>query len=151
MGSRPTSSLPISTRTVQAVKDVEAFCLMPDDLKRVMCQFIRLHSKQLQHTYRQVQRSSFHRFYSQQWRTWGAYFIQATWRRHYKRKIEKLLQEAEDTLQNPLSKEGSGSLPSLAATVYASRFATNMLGNLRRNHPHLQKPAEPDFSAENPS
>ncbi|KAL0283343.1 UNVERIFIED_CONTAM: Cyclic nucleotide-gated ion channel 1, partial [Sesamum radiatum] len=48
------SSLPISTRTVQAVKDVEAFCLMPDDLKRVMCQFIRLHSKQLQHTYRQV-------------------------------------------------------------------------------------------------
>ncbi|KAK4397242.1 Cyclic nucleotide-gated ion channel 1 [Sesamum angolense] len=81
----------------------------------------------------------------------GAYFIQATWRRHYKRKIEKLLQEAEDTLQNPLSKEGSGSLPSLAATVYASRFATNMLGNLRRNHPHLQKPAEPDFSAENPS
>ncbi|KAK4390085.1 Cyclic nucleotide-gated ion channel 1 [Sesamum angolense] len=112
---------------------------------------IRLHSKQLQHTYRQVQRSSFHRFYSQQWRTWGANFIQATWRRHYKRKVEKLLQEAEDTLQNPLSKEGSGSLPSLAATVYASRFATNMLGNLRRNHPHLQKPAEPDFSAENPS
>ncbi|KAL0292206.1 UNVERIFIED_CONTAM: Cyclic nucleotide-gated ion channel 1 [Sesamum radiatum] len=90
-------------------------------------------------------------FYSQQWRTWGANFIQATWRRHYKRKIEKLLQEAEDTLQNPLSKEGSGSLQSLAATVYASRFATNMLGNLRRNHPHLQKPAEPDFSAENPS
>ncbi|KAL0284926.1 UNVERIFIED_CONTAM: putative cyclic nucleotide-gated ion channel 10 [Sesamum angustifolium] len=38
------SSLPISTRTVQAVKDIEAFCLMPDDLKRVMCQFIRLHS-----------------------------------------------------------------------------------------------------------
>ncbi|KAL0284631.1 UNVERIFIED_CONTAM: Cyclic nucleotide-gated ion channel 1 [Sesamum calycinum] len=63
----------------------------------------------------------------------GAYFIQATWRRHYKRKIEKLLQEAEDTLQNPLSKEGSGSLPSLAATVYASRFATNMLGNLRQS------------------
>ncbi|KAL2251824.1 UNVERIFIED_CONTAM: Cyclic nucleotide-gated ion channel 1 [Sesamum indicum] len=113
------SSLPISTRTVQAVKDVEAFCLMPDDLK--------------------------------------------TWRRHYRRKIEKMLREAEDRLQNALAKEGSGSLPSLAATVYASRFATNMLGNLRRNHPHnnisspklppllLQKPAEPDFSAENPS
>ncbi|KAL0309327.1 UNVERIFIED_CONTAM: Cyclic nucleotide-gated ion channel 1 [Sesamum radiatum] len=80
-----------------------------------------------------------------------SFFNSATWRRHYKRKIEKLLQEAEDTLQNPLCKEGSGSLPSLAATVYASRFATNMLGNLRRNHPHLQKPAEPDFSAENPS
>ncbi|KAL0373804.1 UNVERIFIED_CONTAM: putative cyclic nucleotide-gated ion channel 10 [Sesamum radiatum] len=48
------SSLPISTRTVQAVKDVEAFCLMPDDLKSVTSQFRRLHSKQLQHTFRQV-------------------------------------------------------------------------------------------------
>ncbi|KAL0309324.1 UNVERIFIED_CONTAM: Cyclic nucleotide-gated ion channel 1 [Sesamum radiatum] len=134
------SSLPISTRTVQAVKDVEAFCLMPDDLKSVTSQF-----------------------YSQQWKTWGACFIQAAWRRHYRRKIEKMLQEAEDRLHNALAKEGSGSSPSLAATVYASRFATNMLGNLRRNQPHntissprlphllLQKPAEPDFSAENPS
>ncbi|KAL0290795.1 UNVERIFIED_CONTAM: Cyclic nucleotide-gated ion channel 1 [Sesamum calycinum] len=132
--------LPISTRTVQAVKDVEAFCLMPDDLKSVTSQF-----------------------YSQQWKTWGACFIQAAWRRHYRRKIEKMLQEAEDRLHNALAKEGSGSSPSLAATVYASRFATNMLGNLRRNQPHntissprlphllLQKPAEPDFSAENPS
>ncbi|KAL0294666.1 UNVERIFIED_CONTAM: Cyclic nucleotide-gated ion channel 1 [Sesamum angustifolium] len=148
------SSLPISTRTVQAVKDVEAFCLMPDDLKSVTSQFRRLHSKQLQHTFR---------FYSQQWKTWGACFIQAAWRRHYRRKIEKMLQEAEDRLHNALAKEGSGSSPSLAATVYASRFATNMLGNLRRNQPHntissprlphllLQKPAEPDFSAENPS
>ncbi|KAK4415840.1 Cyclic nucleotide-gated ion channel 1 [Sesamum alatum] len=148
------SSLPISTRTVQAVKDVEAFCLMPYDLKSVTSQFRRLHSKQLQQTFR---------FYSQQWRTWGACFIQAAWRRHYRRKIEKLLQEAEDRLQNALAMEGVGSSPSLAATVYASRFATNMLGKLRRNHPHntipspklppllLQKPAEPDFSAENPS
>ncbi|KAL0412212.1 UNVERIFIED_CONTAM: Cyclic nucleotide-gated ion channel 1 [Sesamum latifolium] len=137
------SSLPISTRTVQAVKDVEAFCLMPDDLK--------------------ISHKNWFRFYSQQWKTWGACFIQAAWRRHYRRKIEKTLQEAEDRLHNALAKEGSGSSPSLAATIYASRFATNMLGNLRRNHPHntisspklppllLQKPAEPDFSAENPS
>ncbi|KAK4415837.1 Cyclic nucleotide-gated ion channel 1 [Sesamum alatum] len=127
---------------------------MPDDLKCVMSQFRHVHGKQLQHTYR---------FYSLQWRTWGACLIQAAWRRHYRRKIERSLQEAEDRLQNSLAKEGSGSLPSLAATVYASRFATNMLGNLRRNHPHntisspkllpllLQKPTEPDFSAENPS
>ncbi|KAL0373818.1 UNVERIFIED_CONTAM: Cyclic nucleotide-gated ion channel 1 [Sesamum radiatum] len=146
------SSLPISTRTVQAVKDVDAFCLMPDDLKCVMSQFRRVHAKQLQHTFRQVLRSSFpsyqeltlliihnlvfhktcFRFYSQQWRTWGACFIQAAWRRHYRRKIEKTLQEAEDRLQNALAKEGTGSSPSLAATVYASRFATNMLQNLRR-------------------
>ncbi|KAL0284931.1 UNVERIFIED_CONTAM: Cyclic nucleotide-gated ion channel 1 [Sesamum angustifolium] len=134
------SSLPISARTVQAVKDVEAFCLIPDDLKCVMSQF-----------------------YSQQWRTWGACFIQAAWRRHYRRKIEKTLQEAEDRLQNALAQETSGNLPSLVATVYASRFDANILGNLRRMHPHntisspklppllLQKPAEPDFSAENPS
>lgn len=46
------SSLPISTRTVQAVKDVEAFSLMADDLKFVASQFRRLHSKQLQHTFK---------------------------------------------------------------------------------------------------
>ncbi|KAL0373815.1 UNVERIFIED_CONTAM: putative cyclic nucleotide-gated ion channel 13 [Sesamum radiatum] len=48
------SSLPISTRTVQAVKDVDAFCLMSDDLKCVMSQFRSVHGKQLQHTFRQV-------------------------------------------------------------------------------------------------
>ncbi|KAK6142697.1 hypothetical protein DH2020_023045 [Rehmannia glutinosa] len=74
------SSLPISTRTVQAVKDVEAFCLMPDDLKFVASQFRRLHSKQLRHIFRCS---------SPQWRTWGACFIQAAWRRHCRRKIEK--------------------------------------------------------------
>ncbi|KAK4397246.1 putative cyclic nucleotide-gated ion channel 13 [Sesamum angolense] len=156
------SNLPLSTRTVRASTNVDAFCLTPDDLKCIMSQFRRVHGKQLQHTYRQVQRSSFHRFYSQQWRRWGACFIQAAWRRYYRRKIEKLLQEAEDRLPNLLAKEGSGSLPSLAATVYASRFTTNMLGNIRRNHPRntisspklppllLLKPAEPDFSVENP-
>lgn len=46
------SSLPISTRTVQAVSDVEAFALMAEDLKFVASQFRRLHSKQLQHTFR---------------------------------------------------------------------------------------------------
>ncbi|KAL7125702.1 hypothetical protein ABFS83_14G134200 [Erythranthe nasuta] len=142
------SSLPISTRTVQAVKDVEAFCLMADDLKTVASQFRRLHSKQLQHTFR---------LYSQQWRTWGACFIQAAWRRHCRRKMEKSLREAEDRVMH-------GALlgvdsPSIGAAVYASRFATNMLTNLRRNNipsPKLptllpQKPAEPDFSTENHS
>ncbi|KAG6403214.1 hypothetical protein SASPL_135431 [Salvia splendens] len=50
--------------------DVEAFCLMPDDLKSVASQFRRLHSKQLQ----------------QQWRTC---FIQAAWRRYCRRKMER--------------------------------------------------------------
>lgn len=48
------SNLPISTRTVQCETEVEAFALMPDDLKFVASQFRRLHSKQLRHTFRQV-------------------------------------------------------------------------------------------------
>ncbi|XP_022871445.1 cyclic nucleotide-gated ion channel 1-like [Olea europaea var. sylvestris] len=152
------SSLPISTRTVQAIKDVEAFSLMAGDLKSVASQFRRLHSKHIQHTFR---------LYSQQWRTWAACFIQAAWRRHCRRKIEKSLQEAEDRMHETLAEEG-GSYPSLGATIYASKFAATMLGVLHNNHPHnaklsprlpsgklppllLQKPAEPDFSAKDHS
>ena len=48
------SNLPISTRTVETISEVEAFALMPDDLKCVASQFRRLiNSKQLQHTFRQ--------------------------------------------------------------------------------------------------
>ncbi|XP_020412593.1 cyclic nucleotide-gated ion channel 1 isoform X1 [Prunus persica] len=47
------TNLPISTRTVEAKTEVEAFALMADDLKFVASQFRRLHSKQLQHTFRQ--------------------------------------------------------------------------------------------------
>ncbi|KAF8412126.1 hypothetical protein HHK36_000082 [Tetracentron sinense] len=144
------SNLPISTRTVQALKEVEAFALMADDLKFVASQFRRLHSKQLRHTFR---------FYSQQWRTWAACFIQAAWRRYCKKKAEESLREEEDRLQDALSKEG-GSSPSLGATIYASRFAANALRALRRSGARrsrlperippilLQKPAEPDFTAE---
>ncbi|XWS76884.1 hypothetical protein CRYUN_Cryun01aG0216300 [Craigia yunnanensis] len=144
------SNLPISTRTVQALKEVEAFALMADDLKFVASQFRRLHSKQFQHTFK---------FYSVQWQTWAASFIQAAWRRHCKRKLVKSLREAEDKLQDALSKE-SGTSPSLGATLYASKFAANALRTLRNNGsqsarlsqrlPPLlpQKPAEPDFTAE---
>ncbi|KNA18756.1 hypothetical protein SOVF_067880 [Spinacia oleracea] len=141
------SNLPISTRTVQCETEVEAFALMPDDLKFVASQFRRLHSKQLRHTFR---------FYSLQWKTWAACFIQAAWRRYYRRKkLEKSLQEAEEYA---LAKEG-GSSPSFGATIYASRFAANALRNLRRNSPlntripprspllNLQKPTEPDFTS----
>ncbi|GAB4844590.1 Cyclic nucleotide-gated ion channel 1 [Ancistrocladus abbreviatus] len=145
------SNLPISTRTVQSITDVEAFALMGDDLKFVASQFRRLHSRQLRHTFR---------FYSQQWRTWAACFIQVAWRQYYKRKLYKSLQEAEERLQDALTNE-VGSSPSLGATIYASRFAANALRNLRENAPRntrmstrlppilsLQKPAEPDFGSE---
>ncbi len=47
------TNLPISTRTVEALVEVEAFALMAEDLKFVASQFRRLHSKQLQHAFRQ--------------------------------------------------------------------------------------------------
>lgn len=145
------SNLPISTRTVQTLSEVEAFALKADDLKFVASQFRRLHSKQIRHTFR---------FYSQQWRTWAACFIQAAWRRYSKKKLEESLWDEENRLQNALAKAGSSS-PSLGATIYASRFAANALRALRRNGSRktarvqerippmlLQKPAEPDFTAE---
>ncbi|KAF5743465.1 Cyclic nucleotide gated channel 1 isoform 1 [Tripterygium wilfordii] len=141
------SNLPISTRTVRALTEVEAFALKAEDLKFVASQFRRLHSKQLRHTFR---------FYSQQWRTWAACFIQAAWRSYGKRKLEESLQQEENRLQDALAKAG-GSSPSLGATIYASRFAANALRAIRRNSSRkarvperipamlLQKPAEPDF------
>ncbi|XP_009336790.2 cyclic nucleotide-gated ion channel 1 [Pyrus x bretschneideri] len=144
------TNLPTSTRTVEAKTEVEAFALKADDLKFVASQFRRLHSKQLQHTFR---------FYSQQWRTWSACFIQAAWRRHWKRKLEKSLREEEDRLQDALTRD-AGTSPSILAAVYASKFAANALRGLRqkgkrdtRPSPTLlpllpQKPAEPDFTAE---
>ncbi|CAI9775067.1 unnamed protein product [Fraxinus pennsylvanica] len=144
------ANLPISTRTVRALAEVEAFALMADDLKFVASQFRRLHSKQLRHSFR---------FYSQQWRTWAACFIQAAWRRYYRKKLEESLWEEENRLKDALVK-GGGSSPSLGATIYASRFAANALRLLRRNGTKkaripdrispilLQKPAEPDFTAE---
>ncbi|KAM0000551.1 putative cyclic nucleotide-binding domain, Ion transport domain, rmlC-like jelly roll [Helianthus debilis subsp. tardiflorus] len=145
------SNLPNSTRTVKALEEVEAFALTPDDLKFVASQFRRLHSKQLRHTFR---------FYSHQWRTWAACFIQAAWRRYRRKRLEDSLREEEGRLQNALT-GSDGSSPSLGAAMYASRFAANLLATLRQNGARkkripeklpplmiLQKPAEPDFIAE---
>ncbi|KAE8699310.1 putative cyclic nucleotide-gated ion channel 8 [Hibiscus syriacus] len=61
---KASSNLPLSTRTVMALTEVEAFSLE--------AQFRRLHRRQVQHTFR---------FYSQQCRTWAACFIQTAWRK----------------------------------------------------------------------
>lgn len=150
---RSSSNLPISTRTVLTITEVEAFALLPEDFKFVASQFRRrLHSKQLRHAFR---------FYSQQWRTWAACFIQAGWRQYWRRKQENVLRETENSkLQDALAKEGGSSL-SLGATIYASRFAINALRSVCRSverQPrrvqrlpsllNLPKPAEPDFSFE---
>ncbi|KAG9154474.1 hypothetical protein Leryth_020504 [Lithospermum erythrorhizon] len=150
LDTHSSSHLPISTRTVEALSEVEGFALMADDLKFVATQFRRLHSKQLRHTFR---------FYSQQWRTWAACVIQAAWRRHCRKKLEKSLLEKQRVLQNVLTKEGAGTSLSLGATIYASRFAANALHSLRHNSLNkgkvperistitLQKPEEPDFTS----
>ncbi|KAI4383160.1 hypothetical protein MLD38_009034 [Melastoma candidum] len=143
-------NLPTSTRTVQALTEVEGFALVADDLKFVASQFRRLHSKQLRHTFR---------FYSQQWRTWAACFIQAAWRRYARKKLDDSLHEEENRLHDALVK-GGGNSPSLGATIYASRFAANALRTLRQKGMRkprlperlqpilLQKPPEPDFTSE---
>ena len=144
------SNLPSSTRTVKTLSEVEAFVLRADDLKFVATQFRKLHSKQLQHTFR---------FYSQERRTWAACFIQAAWHRYCRKKLEDALFEKEKRLQAAIVSDDSTKL-SIGAALYASRFAGNIMRILRRNATQkarlqervpvrlLQKPAEPNFFAE---
>ncbi|CAD5188621.1 unnamed protein product [Musa acuminata subsp. malaccensis] len=140
---KSSGNLPTSTRTVKALKEVEAFALNADELKFVAGQFRRLHSRQVQHTFR---------FYSQLWRTWAACFIQAAWRRHARRKMADLQQREEEAgLRNNLV----GGTTSLGAAIYASRFAANALRSVHRLRNRsvrelvrLQKPPEPDFTAD---
>lgn len=149
-------NLPSSTRTVKALTEVEAFALIAEELKFVASQFRRLHSRQVQHTFR---------FYSQQWRTWAACFIQAAWRRYLKRKnMELRRKEEEHETETEAEAEGfdeprnsnAGGSYSIGATFLATRFATNALRGVHRNRNAktarelvtLQKPPEPDFTAE---
>jgi cyclic nucleotide gated channel len=151
------SNLPSSTRTVKALTEVEAFALEAEEMRFVASQFRRLHSRQVQHTFR---------FYSQQWRTWAACFIQATWRRYAKRKLaerrrqEKAGEEEEEEVYYDeehddvrASVSRSNSTSRLGATILASRFAANALRGHRLRNPsgrglvRLPKPPEPDFTA----
>ncbi|CAN8233589.1 unnamed protein product [Cochlearia groenlandica] len=151
------SNLPSSTRTVTALTEVEAFALEAEELKFVASQFRRLHSRQVQQTFR---------FYSQQWRTWASCFIQAAWRRHLRRKIAELRRKEEeeeemdykdnddDGNKGLITRNDSsvGSSSRLRSTVLASRFAANALRGHKlrvsessKSLMNLQKPPEPDF------
>ncbi|KAJ0785311.1 putative cyclic nucleotide-binding domain, Ion transport domain, rmlC-like jelly roll [Helianthus annuus] len=160
-------NLPPSTRTVKALTEVEAFALIADEVKFITSQFRRIHSRQVQHTFR---------FYSQQWRTWAASFIQAAWRRYSRRKIlelHRLEEEEEDDEEyqdydddddehddNDINEESAlirgraSSSSSFGATMYASRFAANAMKQVQRKRGvstgfiSLQKPSEPDFAAD---
>ncbi|KAI4325223.1 hypothetical protein MLD38_030640 [Melastoma candidum] len=151
------SNLPSSTRTVKALTEVEAFALEAEELKFVASQFRRLHSRQVQHTFR---------FYSQQWRTWAARFIQSAWRRHIRRRIAELrrLEEeeemdeyyeyyTEETALVGTNDGGRDKRSGIGATILASRFAANALRGHRQRSLRggqdlvkLQKPTEPDFN-----
>ncbi|KAK6117115.1 hypothetical protein DH2020_049160 [Rehmannia glutinosa] len=152
---------PASTRTVKCTTEVEAFALRADDLKFFANQFKRLHSKKLQHAFR---------YYSHQWRTWGACIVQAAWRRYRRRKLaEELLRHESDMydyLQLSEEEDDDGAFnddPSstesnaLTATLLASKFAANTKkgagqrvrfvepGDSSLRMPKLFKPDEPNF------
>ncbi|XP_015967239.1 probable cyclic nucleotide-gated ion channel 16 [Arachis duranensis] len=159
----PTSnlSLPDSTRTVKTVTEVEAFALRAEDLKFVSNQFKRLHSKKLQHAFR---------YYSHQWRAWGAAFIQTAWRRYRKRKLTMELLQKENLYYTNIEQEdgegeeqrvggsssSSGNRAQISTTVLASRFAANTRRGAAKKiaipdsdslkMPKMFKPTEPDFS-----
>ncbi|KAL6903469.1 hypothetical protein ACP4OV_004282 [Aristida adscensionis] len=144
---------PLSTRTVRSLTEVEAFALRAEDLKFVANQFRRLHSKKLQHTFR---------FYSHHWRTWAACFIQAAWRQHQRRKLAESLSRwesyswwsedhpaADKPKQDGASSSGTrtlaeGAIAHMHKLASASRRFRSDGTAIRR----LQKPDEPDFSAD---
>ncbi|KAL6601416.1 hypothetical protein ACP70R_044636 [Stipagrostis hirtigluma subsp. patula] len=144
---------PLSTRTVRSLTEVEAFALRAEDLKFVANQFRRLHSKKLQHTFR---------FYSHHWRTWAACFIQAAWRQHQRRKLAESLSRlesyswwsedhpaADKPKHDGASSSGTrtlaeGAIAHMHKLASASRRFRAETAAIRR----LQKPDEPDFSAD---
>ncbi|CAN6935260.1 unnamed protein product, partial [Brassica oleracea] len=111
---RTSPSLPISNRNVMTLTYVSGFTLSADDLK--------CHSKS--------------------WRSWAAFYIQAAWKAHCRRKASKILQDTQRHL---------------GATLYASRFVSKTLRYRQddsaecSSFPEMlplvpDKPADPEFS-----
>ncbi|GJZ61010.1 cyclic nucleotide-gated ion channel 18 [Tanacetum coccineum] len=133
------TSYPCSTRSVRTLTEVEGFALKAEDLKFVANQFKYLHSKKLQHIFR---------YYSHQWRTWGACFIQAAWQKFKRRKLVKELLLQENAYYNQdgelVYESGSGdSSPSSdgpgggqQVRVGATILASNFVANTRRGSGH---------------
>ncbi|KAI6669396.1 hypothetical protein NL676_004281 [Syzygium grande] len=140
---RPNIVLPSSTCTVKAVKEVEAFSLAAEDLKFVATQFRSLHSRELRHKFR---------FYSHQWRTWAACFIQSVWRRH--KKLKEEINSREPKVGLPGS---NGKLKPLRS--FWDVYATELIESTRRDENNqagsasdaantVQKPVDLDFSVD---
>lgn len=140
-------SYPSSTRTVRTTSELEAFSLQADDLKFVASTFRMLHSKHLQHTFR---------FYSYQWRTWAARFIQSSWQRRQNRQqmaevglssrwesffslVDQHINEARR------DSDGSSDSVALGGSVTVSKIASIF------RKAQKERPEEPDFSADDDS
>ncbi|KAJ0970487.1 hypothetical protein J5N97_023364 [Dioscorea zingiberensis] len=161
---RPSACLPSSTRTVHAISEVEAFTLVSDDLKFVAAQFRRLHSKQLRHKFR---------FYSHQWRTWAACFIQAAWRRQKRRRssmelrlaqgsigameLEEMAAESQEQQeQEQEQQEQQHIINNKGPNPGSEAFVARLVASTRRGAASedvgmgkpLKKPREPDFSVD---
>ncbi|KAD7479707.1 hypothetical protein R6Q59_008528 [Mikania micrantha] len=143
---RPIVVIPSSTRTVKAISEVEAFALIAEDLKFVASQYRRLHSKQLRHKFR---------FYSHQWRTWAACFVQAAWRRYKRRKTATELRVLEGFALVDHEPQASHSDPMVGVepgfgghSASARRAGNLVLGSKTASVSSLQKPTEPDFSVD---
>lgn len=86
------------------------------------------------------------RFYSHQWRTWAACFVQAAWRRYKKRKEAAELRARENVHEGETAAYRSG-----LVVVYATRMARKGVHHVRSGTDSgvsLQKPEEPDFSVD---
>ncbi|KAI9122313.1 hypothetical protein K1719_007002 [Acacia pycnantha] len=152
---RPNAMLPSSTRTVKAMTHVEAFALIAEDLQFVADQFRRLRSKQLRHTFR---------FYSQQWKTWAACFIQAAWFNYKRRKEASELKRKQNQYLAVMPSVSSTynamecfSAPLQPQVEYSSSIDLTRYpvrgGSLRYGADldilrSLRKPIEPDFTME---
>ncbi|KAJ0704533.1 putative cyclic nucleotide-binding domain, potassium channel, voltage-dependent, EAG/ELK/ERG [Helianthus annuus] len=144
--------IPSSTRTVKAISEVEAFALIAEDLKFVASQYRRLHSKQLRHKFR---------FYSHQWRTWAACFVQAAWMRYKRRKSASELRARESFASVDYAVEAkptmhigemvgpkTGFVHGHGSSKSTRRSGNLLSGSKTSSVSSLQKPAEPDFSVD---
>ncbi|CAA7409377.1 unnamed protein product [Spirodela intermedia] len=144
---RSDANLPLSTRTVKTLTEVEGFALRAEDLKFVANQFRRLHSKKLQHTFR---------FYSHHWRSWATCFIQSAWRRFKRRRLARDLIDHESPLSPtsasdpPVAGRQGGRERSQDRTVSKlPAFAGSRVQKIKLiGNPRLKKPEEPDFSTD---
>lgn len=139
---RPSIILPSSTRTVKAISEAEAFALRADDLKFVASQFRKLHSKEIRHKIR---------FYSHQWRTWAACFIQTAWRQYRRRRQLAELRAREDSCSTHVAEISSYDS---SRTKHAAELDESRTGSMHEyiedpSTVRLMKPPEPDYSAMN--